>query len=78
MYFFFSLVRPSDLETNCIEIKVPKRGRPKKLLNELIDSEKEQDESSKQFKPEDVIQYPSIFSYFYHIYIFLLSYHYRL
>jgi len=62
------LVRPSDLETNCIEIKVPKRGRPRKLISEIIKSEVKQEESSKQFKPEDVIQYFLIFSYFYHIF----------
>lgn len=64
-----SLVRPSDLKTNCIEINVPKRGRPRKLkLSELIKSEIKQEESSKQSRPEDVIQYPLIFSYFLHIY----------
>jgi len=64
------LVRPSDLEADCIEIKVPKRGRPRKpiKLSELMKSELKQEESSKQLKPEDVIQYPLIFSYFYHIY----------
>ncbi|XP_029344266.1 uncharacterized protein LOC100159413 isoform X2 [Acyrthosiphon pisum] len=52
------LVRPSDLETNCIEIKVPKRGRPRKLISELIKTEIKQEESTKKFKPEDIIEYP--------------------
>lgn len=60
----FSLVRPTDLEENSIEIKVPKRGRPRKVMSESNKSERKQDESSKQFKPEDVIQYTLIFSYF--------------
>jgi len=51
------LVRPSDLEANSIEIKVPKRGRPRKVMSESNNSEIKQDESSKKFKPEDVIQY---------------------
>lgn len=54
--FLFSLVRPSDLEVNSIEIKVPKRGRPRKIVTKLNNkSETKQEESSKQFKPEDVI-----------------------
>jgi len=58
------LVRPTDLEENCIEIKVPKRGRPRKIVNELNKGEIKQDESSKQLKPEDVIQYTLLLSYF--------------
>ncbi|VVC32051.1 Hypothetical protein CINCED_3A009552 [Cinara cedri] len=46
----FHLVRPSDLEVNPTEIKVPKRGRPKK-------NETKEDISSKQSKPEDTIEY---------------------
>lgn len=52
------LVRPTDLEANCIEIKVPKRGRPRKIISELIKNETKQDESSKKLKPEDIIEYP--------------------
>lgn len=52
MYAFtFSLVRPTDLEERPIEIKVPKRGRPRKIVSEQIKSEKNQNEKS---KPEDV------------------------
>jgi len=58
------LVRPTDLEENSIEIRVPKRGRPRKMISELIKSEIQQEESSKQLKPEDVIQYTLIFTYF--------------
>lgn len=47
--YIFSLVRPSDLEVNPIEIKVPKRGRPRK---DIIESSKtKQKESS---NPENV------------------------
>lgn len=67
----FSLVRPTDLEENSIEIKVPKRGRPRKMNNELIKSETRLEESSKQLKPEDVIQYTLICSYFLTTIIFL-------
>lgn len=56
----FHLVRPTDLEENSIEIKVPKRGRPRKMNNELIKSETRLEESSKQLKPEDVIKYPLV------------------
>jgi len=67
------LVRPTDLEENCDEIKVPKRGRPRKIVSDLSKNETKLGESSKQIKPEDVIQYTLIFAYF-----FTLSYFYRL
>jgi hypothetical protein len=52
MYAFaFSLVRPTDLEERPVEIKVPKRGRPRKIVSEQIKTEKNQNETS---KPEDV------------------------
>lgn len=49
-------MRPTDLEPNCNEIKVPKRGRPRKVVGELTESETKLDESSIQNKKEDVIQ----------------------
>ncbi|CAH1709762.1 uncharacterized protein LOC114124648 [Aphis gossypii] len=54
------LVRPTDLEPNCNEIKVPKRGRPRKVIGELSESETKRDESSIQNKAEDIIEYPLI------------------
>ncbi|XP_026808721.1 uncharacterized protein LOC113550949 isoform X2 [Rhopalosiphum maidis] len=52
------LVRPTDLEANCDEIKVPKRGRPRKIVSDLSKNETKLGESSKQIKPEDIIEYP--------------------
>lgn len=52
----FSLVRPADLEINPIEIKAPKRGRPRKIESEKTLNEINQPESTKLLKPEDVIQ----------------------
>lgn len=49
----FSLVRP-NLETNPVEIKMPKRGRPRKNISESTKSKTKQNESSKQLKPDDV------------------------
>jgi len=49
-------VRPTDLEPNCNEIKVPKRGRPRKVVGELSEIETKLNESSIQNKAEDVIQ----------------------
>ncbi|KAF0769931.1 Uncharacterized protein FWK35_00002689 [Aphis craccivora] len=54
------LVRPTDLEPNCNEIKVPKRGRPRKVISELSESKTKLDESSIQNKAEDIIEYPLI------------------
>ncbi|XP_025418951.1 uncharacterized protein LOC112689450 isoform X2 [Sipha flava] len=53
----FHLVRPTDLEERPVEIKVPKRGRPRKIVSEQIKTEKNQNETS---KPEDIIEYPLI------------------
>ncbi|KAE9530518.1 hypothetical protein AGLY_010980 [Aphis glycines] len=54
------LVRPTDLEPNFNETKVPKRGRPRKVIGELSESETKRDESSIQNKAEDIIEYPLI------------------
>lgn len=54
------LVRPTDLEPSCNEIKVPKRGRPRKVIGELSESKTKLDESSIQNKAEDIIEYPLI------------------
>lgn len=49
----FSLVRP-DFETDPVEIKIPKRGRPRKTISESTKSKTKQNETSKQLKPDDV------------------------
>jgi len=51
----FHLVRPSDSDP--IEVK-RKPGRPRKIVSESTNSNTNQDVSSKQLKPEDIVEYP--------------------
>lgn len=51
-----SLVRP-ELEEDSVEIKGPKRGRPRLNVAKLSKNETRQNEPLKQSKPEDVIKF---------------------